>query len=121
MNSKKNDMQLPSNCTKLTLEEMMQNESGWYVNFKTGELFITYKDINSTINWVSSFLDNLGSEAQADEITKEIKRLRRKGTVTRSQGDLSGGIGIRVNEEGFRMFALTEAELEAANSNTLVF
>ena len=121
MESTKKNMVLPSNCRKLTLEEMMQNESGWYVNLKTGEMFITYRDINSTVNWFTSFLDGLGSEEQTDEITREIKRIRRTNKVTRNQTELSGGIGIRVNEQGFKIFALTEAELEAANSNSLVF
>ena len=112
-------MQLPANCKKLSIEEMMQNESGWYVNLKTGEMFITYKDINTTINWVTSFIESLNQEANTEEIGPEIMRLRR--SVTRSQEQLSGGIGIRMNETGFSFFALSENELAAANSNTFVF
>lgn len=131
MNNKQ-EMQLPANCKKLSLEEMMQNESGWYVNLQTGEMYITYKDINTTISWVTSFLNSLGETEEGVALgTAMAARMRLQGAganrrrVTRGgeapAPEFTGGLGVRINETGFSFFALTEAEAEAACSNTFVF
>ena len=114
-------MQLPKNCKCLSVEEMMKNESGWYVNFNTGEVYVTYRDIDTTIRWVISLVEafNATMEVSASYIEAEI----RKNTPMYSgaNADSSGGIGISINQAGFRIFALNQEQLKLANSNIFIF
>ena len=114
-------MQLPSNCKCLSTQEMMNNESGWYVNFNTGELFLTYKDIDSTVRWVTSFIEDVMKAMAMDtgSIQSEIARVRPNNIGPHN--DRSAGVGIRINGDGFKFFALNEEELRLANSNTFIF
>ena len=110
----KKDMKLPSGSKKMTLEEMMQNESGWYANLRTGELFVTYKDIDKAVNFALSFLEKLNVKANKDDVAGNIE----KNTPL---GKMGGGFGIRYDEKGFAFFQLSEEQLKLANTNTFVF
>ena len=114
-------MQLPSNCKCLSTQEMMQNESGWYVNFNTGELFLTYKDIDSTIRWVTSFIEDVAQAMAMDAASIQGEIARNRPPHMGPHNDTSAGVGIRINQEGFKFFTLNEEELKLANSNTFIF
>ncbi|MBE5935821.1 MAG: hypothetical protein E7262_08535 [Lachnospiraceae bacterium] len=113
------DMQLPKNCKCLSTKEMMANESGWYVNFNTGELFITYRDIDATIRWVTSFVEDVSAALDAELIQSEVMRNRPPHMGPRS--NVSGGVGFRINKEGFSFFTLDEEQMRLANSNIFIF
>lgn len=122
MKSKKvKKMQLPSNCKCLSTQEMMMNESGWYVNFNTGELFLTYRDIDSTVRWVTSFIEDVAKAMAMDSGCIQSEITRNRPPHIGPHNDRSAGVGIRINKDGFEFFALNEEELKLANSNTFIF
>ena len=114
-------MQLPSNCKCLSTHEMMQNESGWYINFNTGELFLTYRDIDSTVRWVTSFIEDVATAMTMDAGTVRSEITRSRSSYVAMQSESSAGIGIRINNEGFKFFSLSPEQVALANSNTFVF
>ncbi len=122
MKSKKvKTMQLPSNCKCLNTQEMMMNESGWYVNFNTGELFLTYRDIDSTVRWVTSFIEDVAQAMAMDSGCIQSEIAKNRPPHIGPHNDRSAGLGIRINKDGFKFFALNEEELKLANSNTFIF
>ena len=119
MNNKK--MVLPEECKVLTTEEMMQNESGWYVNFKTGEMFITYKDLNTTIDWAFSMMKKLAAAKNGSEDIVPTGSELQTQVEEMDPGQQGGGFGISINSQGFRMFKLNEDQMKLASSNSVVF
>ena len=112
---------LPEECKVLTTEEMIQNESGWYVNFKTGEMFITYKDLNATIDWVFSMMKKLAVAKNGNEDIVPTGSELQTQVEEMDPGQLGGGFGISINSEGFKMFKLNAEQMKLASTNSLVF
>lgn len=107
-----NTLTMPSNYSVLSEDQMMNNNSGWYVNVAQKKAIVIKSDITTLgIPFLQSVLEKVGINSENIDLSSILDKLA-------SLGDDNMGVCIQYGDSSLNIsWDLSEEELELAASN----
>lgn len=108
----KTKLTMPSNYTILSNEEMMNNNSGWYVNLAQKKAIVIKSDITTLgVPFLQNVLNKVGIDSSKIDLNAILEKIS-------SFGDDNMGVAIQYGDSSINIsWDLSEEDLALATSN----
>lgn len=108
-------MTMPSNYTVLSEEEMLQNESGWYLNLTEKKVLLLPNEVAKGGFIVDFLLRKIGLDSATVDINSFFN-------TENDEGEARNGVCVQVADNSFSLsFHLSDSDLELAGSNKIAW